>query len=275
MAPWLACYHVGKPVPGACVRYGVHSQRTLEKGPRQQRYCLRRTVTFAKAVTLDTCVVHAPPSSTLRSCIHTLSHPHTVPLTCTHDGVAWSTDKHGVFVQPSAVVAVLAVRKPIVGERVAIKRESGSVQGHVRFYGPTDFYQGLWVGVELDKELGKNNGTVRGRCCCCSQLGYSPCMPASWTSANASTTPHYCTFSLYVGTRRKHARAHVLLPCPDLRAKLPTAPSLPAAMWDRRRVLQLRAQPWPFRAANGSRVPGRQRQRRWRCKVRASPPPRR
>lgn len=35
--------------------------------------------------------------------------------------------------------------------------------GIVRYIGPTDVAQGEWVGIELDKPEGKNNGELNGR----------------------------------------------------------------------------------------------------------------
>lgn len=34
--------------------------------------------------------------------------------------------------------------------------------GHLRYCGPVAFASGVWVGVELDEPLGRNNGTVAG-----------------------------------------------------------------------------------------------------------------
>jgi len=48
---------------------------------------------------------------------------------------------------------------PVVGQRVTLEDNRGGV---VRFIGPTQFAAGVWVGLELDEALGKNNGTVQG-----------------------------------------------------------------------------------------------------------------
>ena len=35
--------------------------------------------------------------------------------------------------------------------------------GVVRYIGPTDFSEGIWIGVELRTPKGKNDGTVQGK----------------------------------------------------------------------------------------------------------------
>lgn len=47
-----------------------------------------------------------------------------------------------------------------VGDTVLVNKKYKAV---VRFIGPTAFKSGIWYGVELEREKGKHNGTVRGR----------------------------------------------------------------------------------------------------------------
>ena len=45
-----------------------------------------------------------------------------------------------------------------VNDRVVV----GTKLGTLRFCGTTEFATGIWAGVELDTEEGKNDGTVKG-----------------------------------------------------------------------------------------------------------------
>lgn len=47
-----------------------------------------------------------------------------------------------------------------VGEQVCV---GSNKMGTVRYVGMVDFSAGIWVGVELNVQLGKHNGTVKGR----------------------------------------------------------------------------------------------------------------
>uniref|UniRef100_A0A8C0GBT0 Kinesin family member 13A n=1 Tax=Chelonoidis abingdonii TaxID=106734 RepID=A0A8C0GBT0_CHEAB len=47
-----------------------------------------------------------------------------------------------------------------VGEQVCV---GSNKTGTVRYVGPVDFSAGIWVGVELSVQLGKHDGTVKGR----------------------------------------------------------------------------------------------------------------
>ena len=48
--------------------------------------------------------------------------------------------------------------RELMGKRVAVDRQGKSVRGQVVFHGPTQFHEGNWVGVALDKAEGMNDG---------------------------------------------------------------------------------------------------------------------
>ena len=47
-----------------------------------------------------------------------------------------------------------------LGDRVLV---GGQKEGFLRYMGPTEFAKGVWVGVELEDSLGKNDGAVSGK----------------------------------------------------------------------------------------------------------------
>ena len=63
-----------------------------------------------------------------------------------------------------------------VGQRVLV---GGAESGTIRFIGPTHFKQGLWIGVELDADKGKNDGSIDGQ-------RYFTCPPGHGVFAPAS-----------------------------------------------------------------------------------------
>ncbi|XP_031177160.1 CAP-Gly domain-containing linker protein 4 isoform X2 [Sander lucioperca] len=68
---------------------------------------------------------------------------------------------------PSASSSVCGGPEVRLGERVLVV---GQRTGVVKFYGKTSFAPGLWLGIELDKPSGKNDGSVGG-------LRYFSCPP--------------------------------------------------------------------------------------------------
>lgn len=80
-----------------------------------------------------------------------------------------------------------------VGQRVLVSNRTGTV----RFAGKTEFAAGIWVGIELDEPVGRNDGTVK-------DVSYFKCQPtygifvrptqvvdasASASPANSATAP--------------------------------------------------------------------------------------
>jgi len=61
---------------------------------------------------------------------------------------------------PASAVPTSAVPEVVAGCRVVLG--TSGLFGTVRYVGGTSFQAGEWVGVELDSEAGKNDGTVKG-----------------------------------------------------------------------------------------------------------------
>lgn len=50
-----------------------------------------------------------------------------------------------------------------IGTRVNVTNNQDTVAGVVKFAGSTEFAVGVWIGVALDKQVGKNDGSVQGK----------------------------------------------------------------------------------------------------------------
>ncbi|KAK3537491.1 hypothetical protein QTP70_012118 [Hemibagrus guttatus] len=82
---------------------------------------------------------------------------------------------------PSACSSVSDGPMLRLGERVLV---IGQRTGVVRFYGKTSFAPGIWLGIELDKPSGKNDGSVGG-------VKYFSCPPKHGVFAPPSRVQRY------------------------------------------------------------------------------------
>uniref|UniRef100_A0AAY4AFG5 CAP-Gly domain-containing protein n=1 Tax=Denticeps clupeoides TaxID=299321 RepID=A0AAY4AFG5_9TELE len=81
----------------------------------------------------------------------------------------------------SSVISMYEGSEVRLGERVLVV---GQRTGVVRFYGKTSFAPGFWLGVELDKPSGKNDGSVGG-------VRYFSCPPKHGVFAPPSRVQRY------------------------------------------------------------------------------------
>ena len=72
---------------------------------------------------------------------------------------------------------------PEVGASVLVRNQRGTV----RFVGETDFAEGVWIGLELERPVGRNDGSVQGvRYFSCQQDHGLFCPPSHVTTAPAT-----------------------------------------------------------------------------------------
>ena len=72
---------------------------------------------------------------------------------------------------------------PDVGASVLVRNQRGTV----RFVGETDFAEGVWIGLELERPVGRNDGSVQGvRYFSCQQYHGLFCPPSHVTTAPAT-----------------------------------------------------------------------------------------
>ncbi|KAJ1348228.1 CAP-Gly domain-containing linker protein 2 [Parelaphostrongylus tenuis] len=88
--------------------------------------------------------------------------------------------------QTSPYAAEYGFTKFDIGDRVVV---SGGKHGNVRFIGETEFAQGIWVGIELEQPLGKNDGSVQGKRYFTCKTPFGVFVPPSKVTKASSQTP--------------------------------------------------------------------------------------
>ncbi|XP_061102152.1 CAP-Gly domain-containing linker protein 4-like isoform X3 [Conger conger] len=157
---------------------------------------------------------------------------------------------------PSASSSVCEGSEVRLGERVLVV---GQRTGVVRFYGKTSFAPGFWLGVELDKPSGKNNGSVGG-------VQYFSCPPKHGVFAPPSRVQRIhgsldCLSELtssrlnrsFTGIRRSFSTSSAISPQRDQSRKSPVSRTRPASL--RRRWSTVGGGAGPSAGGRGSPAP--------------------
>ena len=102
---------------------------------------------------------------------------------------SWPSEQNSSVVNSQSVMTSHLTSGPVVsatetglsvGQRI---RVGGVEPGTVRFIGPTHFKPGVWIGVELDAEKGKNDGSIDSQRYFSCPTGHGVFAPASKVTA--------------------------------------------------------------------------------------------
>ncbi|XP_022250045.1 uncharacterized protein LOC111087503 isoform X2 [Limulus polyphemus] len=87
--------------------------------------------------------------------------PKSVSTLTKDDCRSWqgSSDSWSITDHLDDVSSLQSDRIRLIGQRV---RVAGVKEGIIRYFGPVQFAEGCWCGIELDEPIGKNDGSVQG-----------------------------------------------------------------------------------------------------------------